>query len=383
MESPERTFGRPLDRIRVVEMSSVISGPYTGMMLADLGAEVVKVEMPGSGDVFRAWAGDKSAVSPPFAAFNRDKRSVAIDVREADGAAQYLDLTASADVVFENFRPGKLESLGVGLSAVVERNPTVVYCAISGMGSSGPLRDYPTYDAIAQAMSGLWSQLTDMQDPESVGPPMCDQVASHYAVQGILSALFARERSGQGTAIEISMLGAALSFQSVSIANYLETGAVADTLDRAKRSQSYAFACADSKPLAIHLSTPDKFWKGLTSVIGRPDLYDDPRFRTKTDRIREYHTLRSVLAAEFTRAPRDTWLDELRAVDVPCAPLNTIAEALEEPQAKHLGIVQSFGSEERQMRLAGSPLHFSGVATPRRGPVPAVGEHDDLYLRKP
>ena len=366
--------------IRVLEMSSVISGPYTGMMLADLGAEVIKVEMPGSGDVFRQWAGDDAAVSPPFAAFNPAKKSVALDVREAVGAERYLDLASDVDVVFENFRPGKLESYGVGLSAVKARNPTVVYCAISGMGSSGPNRDDPTYDAIAQAMSGLWSQLTDMDDPLPVGPPMCDQLASLYAVQGILSGLLHRERTGEGQTVEISMLGAALSFQSVAIANHLETGAVSDMMDRAKRSQSYAFLCQDGKPIAIHLSTPDKFWEGLTDTVGRPDLYADDRFCTKPLRIRNYDLLRSVLSEEFARRSRAQWLEGLRGADVPCAPINTIEEALAEPQTVHLGIVQTFGDAGRQMRLAGSPLQFEGNPTLDRGPVPAVGEHTDEIL---
>src|SRR5215218_9644977 len=210
-----------LTGVRIVEMANVISGPYTGMLLADLGADVIRVEMPGSGDVFRLWDGTAGAMRPQFAAYNRGERSITINVRHEGGREAYLRLAATADVVLENFRPGTLDRMGVGYDEVRAENPSVIYCNITGMGLSGPSHDRPTYDAIGQALSGLWSQLTDMQNPEPVGPPLCDQLASLYAVYGVLAALFSREKTGRGQRLEASMLGAGLAFETTPVADYL------------------------------------------------------------------------------------------------------------------------------------------------------------------
>lgn len=376
------THMRPLSGIRVVEMANVITGPFTGMVLADLGADVVKVEMPGVGDNFRQWAGDDDQFNPPFAAFNRGKRSVAIDVRTADGAERYLRLTATADVVVENFRPGTLDRLGVGYDAVRARNAGVIYCAISGMGTSGPDSGRPTYDAIAQALSGLWSQLTDLDAPEPVGPPMADQLGGFYAAQGVLAALLHRERTGEGQRVDVSMLEAALGFQAIAIAGHTMQGAPADKSSRARRSQTYAFVARDGRPFAIHLSTPDKFWRGLAEVAGRPDLVTDPRFVRKGDRIAHYDELRTELAGVFAQEERQVWLDRLRERDVPAAPINTIGEALEEPQVRHLDVLRTFGDGDEALRLMGSPVRYSGCP-PQGGPRPPwVGEHTDEVMRE-
>jgi len=367
----------PLAGTTVVEMANVISGPFTGMLLADLGADVVKVELPGKGDVFRQWAGDADSLSPPFAAFNRRKRSVTIDVRRPEGAEAYLALTETADVVVENFRPGTLDRLGVGYEAVRAQNPRVVYCAISGVGQTGPGSHRPTYDAIAQAESGLTSQLTDLADPEPVGPPLSDQMTGLYAAQGVLSALLSRQVTGAGQRVDINMLGAALAFQTIAIADNLMTGTVADRTARAKRSQTYAFVAADGRPFAIHLSTPQKFWVGVTDVIGRPELRDDPRFRAKLDRIRHYGELRSELAAAFGERPRAEWLAALQARDVPAGPINTVDEALQDPQVQHLDMVQPFGDG---VRLVESPLLFAASGGAPRRPPPRLGEHTDEVL---
>jgi crotonobetainyl-CoA:carnitine CoA-transferase CaiB-like acyl-CoA transferase len=373
---------RPLDGIRVVEMANVITGPFTGMVLADLGADVVKVEMPGVGDNFRQWAGDDDQFNPPFAAFNRGKRSVAIDVRTDEGAERYLRLTATADVVVENFRPGTLDRLGVGYDAVRAGNPGVVYCAISGMGVTGPDSGRPTYDAIAQALSGLWSQLTDLDAPEPVGPPMADQLGGLYAAQGVLAALLHRERTGEGQRVDVSMLEAALGFQTIAIAGHTMQGAPADKSSRARRSQTYAFVARDGRPFAIHLSTPDKFWRGLAEVAGRPDLVTDPRFARKGDRIAHYDELRAELAGVFAQGDRQTWLDELRERDVPAAPINTIAEALDEPQVRHLDVLRTFGEGAEALRLMGSPVRYSSCPPQDGLRPPWVGEHTDEVMRE-
>lgn len=365
----------PLHGVRVVEMANVISGPLTGMLLADLGAEVIKVELPGKGDVFRQWAGDAAALSPPFAAFNRRKRSVTIDVRSEGGAEVYLDLARTADVVVENFRPGTLDRMGVGYDAVRAVNTEIVYCALSGVGQTGPESHLPTYDAIAQAKSGFTSQLTSMTDPEPVGPPLSDQITGLYASYAILGALYHRAQTGQGQYVDVSMLSAAMAFQTIAVTSFLMTGEVADKIARAKRSQTYALVGSDGLPFAVHLSTPHKFWVGLTDVIGRPELRDDPRFVTKPDRIRHYDALRHELQAAVMARPRSYWLDALRTADVPAGPVNTIEEALADEQVRHLDLIQRFGEGSEAVELVEAPMRYSLAEVPERLPPPRIGAH--------
>jgi formyl-CoA transferase len=367
--------------IRVLEMASVISGPYAGMLLADLGAEVVKVEAPGSGDPFRSWAGGADAISPAFAAYNRGKRSVTIDIKTAEGRAAYLALADTADAVIENMRPGKADELGIGWQKLGARNPGLVYCAVSGMGQVGPERDRPAYDAVAQAMGGLWSQLTDMADPAPVGPPISDQLTGLFAAYGILGALMARQRTGEGRCLDVSMFGATVAFQPHAVAEYLNAGRVADAGFRARISQSYAFVCADGRPIAVHLSSPPKFWTALVELVGRHDLATDPRFATKPDREINYDALQAELATVFATETRAVWLERLIARDIPCAPLNTVAEALAEPQADAMGMTAVFGRDGRAMPLVGSAVRdpmAPDVAADR--PVPRLGEHTDDIL---
>ena len=370
----------PLAGIRVVEMANIISGPFAGMLLADLGADVVKVEMPGQGDLFRQWAGDADAFSPPFAAFNRRKRSVTIDVHGPEGAGAYLAVTAEADVVIENFRPGTLDRLGVGYEEVRARNPAVIYCAMSGVGRTGPESHRPTFDAIAQAKSGLTSQLTDLAAPEPVGPPLSDQLTGLYAAYGILGALFQRQTTGTGQRVDLNMLGAAMSFQTIAVAGHQMTGEVPHRTSRAVRSQTYAFVASDGQPFAIHLSTPHKFWVGLTDVIGRPDLLEDDRFRRKPDRMRNYDVLRDELTGIFRTRPRQEWLNLLHDHDVPAGPINTIDEALADPQVKHLDLVHDFGDAADRLALVESPIEFGSARVADRRRPPRIGEHSDEIL---
>ncbi len=370
-----------LHGVTVLEMASVISGPFAGMLLADLGARVIKVEAPGQGDAFRVWAGGSDEISSAFAAYNRAKESVALDIKTEAGRAAYRSLAARVDVILDNFRPGKLDELGIGPESLRAAYPHLVYCSVSGMGQVGPLRDRPTYDAVAQAMGGLWSQLTDMSAPRPVGPPISDQLTGLYAAQGILAALLARARTGEGRWLDVSMLGATIAFQPHAIAEYLNGGKIADSGSRARISQSYAFVCADDLPLAVHLSSPPKFWAALLRVVERPDLADDPRFATKADRETHYEALHAELAASFRTRPRDVWIDLLVAADVPCGPINTVAEALDAPQAQALGMTRRFGSGPRAIDLVGSGI--SDMAQPdtaARRPVPRLGEHTAAVL---
>ncbi len=371
-----------LDGVRVIEMANVISGPFAGMLLSDMGAEVIKVEMPGSGDPFRMWSGAQDGIAPSFAAYNRGKKSVTIDVKTAEGRAAYAKIAASADVVIDNFRPGTLDRLGIGCEALRAGNQRLIYCAISGLGHVGPDRDRPTYDAIAQAMSGLWSQLTDLDDPEPVGPPMSDQLTGLYAANAVLGALVARGRNGgTGQRLDVSMLGASVAFQPHAVAEYLGGGQVATKLSRAHVSQSYAFVSGDGRPFAVHLSSQPKFWKALIAAIARPELEQDPRFATKPARGANYDALRAELQRLFSTRPRAEWLAALQAADVPCGPIHTIEQALEDPQVRALDMVRRFGSGDREMQLVGYGFASSDQrADDAARAVPHLGEHTDAVL---
>jgi crotonobetainyl-CoA:carnitine CoA-transferase CaiB-like acyl-CoA transferase len=371
-----------LSGIKVLEMANFISGPYAAMLLADLGADVIKVEMPGSGDPFRGWGAREGKDLPQFAAYNRSKRSVTINLQTEDGREVFRRLGVRTDVLIENFRPGYLDRLGIGYEALREENPALIYCAITGMGSSGPYRNRPTYDAIATAMSGFWSVLTDLQQPKPIGPAMSDQLAGLYAAYGVLAALVARGARGSGQKLEISMLSACMAFMTEPIANYLTDGELANQDSRPHRSQSYAFVAADGLPLAIHLSTPPKFWEGLAHAVGRPELIDDPRFRTKADRIKHYAVLREELADIFRTRPRAEWLDALQAHDVPSAPIYNVAEALEDPQAQHIGMIQTFGAGDRAKQLVGYPVAFAETPSQPGLPPPDLGQDTAAVFRE-
>lgn len=365
----------PLTGIKVLEMAHVISGPYAGALLADLGAEVTKVEMPGQGDYFRAWDAQDGAIRPPFAAYNRGKKSVTVNIQTDEGRELYLRLARETDAIIENFRPGALDKYGIGYEALSEINPRLIYCAISGMGATGPYSRRPTYDQIAQAMSGLWSQLTDMADPDPVGPAICDQLTGMNAAYAVLGALVGRSITGKGQKVELSMLSSGIAFSPAAISDFTMEGNLADKSSRAHGSQSYAFAGSDGKPFAIHLSTPQKFWEGVCNVAGRPDLIEDERFSTKRARMQNYDVLRGELMSAFSTKPRDEWLHALEEADVPSGPLYNIAETLSDPQVEHLGLLRTFGEGDRAMDLLGFPWDYSGTPCEPGLPPPLLGEH--------
>lgn len=297
----------PLKGIRVVELTTMITGPMAGMMLADLGAEVVKVEHPDGGDPFRSFNG--GAYSPYFCAYNRNKRSVVLDLRVPEGAAAVRKLIAAGDVLIDNFRPGVLDRLGLGEDEIRACNPDMIHCSVNGFGATGPYAQRPAFDAVAQALSGMSSMMVDAEKPEIFGPTIADNIASLCACQGILAALFDRGRGGPPRRVEVNMIDAAVAFMPDPFGLYDFTGFVSDTRGRARSSQSYAFACADRKLLAIHLSSREKFWRAFVDAMDRADLLNDPRFATRQSRIDNYDELRQAVSPDFLAKTRAEWLE--------------------------------------------------------------------------
>lgn len=370
----------PLAGKQVLEMANFISGPFAGMLLAELGARVVKVEAPGEGDPFRNWGDNQGAIRPQFAAYNKGKESVTLNIKTPAGKEAYGRIAKQSDVIIENFRSGTADRLGIGYEALKVENPGLIYCAVTGMGEDGPKRDLPTYDATAQATSGLWGSFVDLADPQPIGPAFSDQLTGLYAAYGILGALVARGDGGEGQRVEINMLGASMAFLVESATNYLTLGEPPDPRARPRRSQSYGFVASDGLPLAIHLSSPTKFWVGLLSAVERPDLADDPRFKDRIVRVKNYNELQAELAEVFKTKPREEWLKRLRVNDVPAAPINTVAEAIADPQAEFLGVVETVGKGERALKLIANPIGYAATAPDTPLPPPDLGEHTESVL---
>ena len=323
-----------LEGIRVIELGNFITGPLAAMMLADLGAEVIKVERP-EGDPFRR--GHGSTYGPAFAAYNRNKKSVVLDTATPGGRKALAALVASADVLIDNFRPGVIAKLGLAPGELAARHPRLIQCSITGFGATGPYRDRPAFDTVGQALSGVASFLVDPQAPESFGPTIADNATGMYAAYGVMGALIERARTGKGRRIEVNMLESAMAFIQDAYTNYTMAGIVGSKYSRIVRSQCFAFRCADDRLIGIHLSTTEKFWRELVETLGASDLLTDERFLTHQIRVKHYHLLEEKLAARFAKRTRGEWMSLLERSDVPFSPIHNVAEALRDPQVEALG----------------------------------------------
>ncbi len=370
-----------LDGIRVVEFANYVSGPYAGMLLGDFGAEVIKVELPDGGDPFRGWG--RVEYSPTFGSVNRNKKSVVLDLKSASGLAAARALVHTADVLIENFRIGTMERLGLGYEEVSRDNPGLVWCSITGFGSSGPYASRPGYDTVGQSVSGLLSLLTDLDEPRPMGISLSDHLSGITACNGILAALIARGRSGIGQRIDTSLLEATVSFCGENAARFFENGKVPNRATRTHQAQVYAFAAADGKPFVLHLSTPTKFWQALAQVAGRPEWLDDRRFATKEARGRHYDVLQAELAKIFKTDSRAAWLAKLQAADVPAAAVNTLDEVFSDPQVQHLGLRQDVPHKRiGSVGLVRNGVRMSATPPQIRSASPELGEHTEEILAK-
>jgi crotonobetainyl-CoA:carnitine CoA-transferase CaiB-like acyl-CoA transferase len=362
--------------LRVVEMGTFITGPAAAMYLGDLGADVIKVERPGVGDPFRSFKG--GLYSPHYQTYNRNKRAITLDTSKADDRKTFHQLIETADVFIQNFRPGVAEKLGAGEAELKVLNPRLVYCAISGWGTSGPYRDRPAYDTVAQAASGFLRLIMPPDRPRVIGPAIADAMTGFYAALGVLAALYERQNTGKGRRIDVSMLEAMCHFNLDSFTHFFSEGEIMGPLSRPMVSQSYVFECADKKWLALHMSSPPKFWEALAGVIEVPDLFDDPRFATREARIDNQDSLIALMAPIFRKRTREAWCERLAAAEVPHSPAYDSNEALEDPQAKHLQIkVSAEHPEMGTFTTVRSPLSFDGEVPLDVLPPPTLGEHND------
>ena len=365
--------------IRIVEAASYVTGPFASQLLADMGAEVVKIEEPKRGDPFRGWGERNYAAT--FCSLNRNKKSITLDLRVDAGRAIALRLASEADVLIQNFRPGVMEKRGLGYDDIKKLNSKIVYCSISGFGPTGPYRDMPGYDTVGQARSGLLSLLTDPGKPQGMGISFSDHLTGMYACYGVLSALMNRMLSGEGQHVETSLLRASVSFVGENAARYFETGHVPRRKHRTTTAGVFAFEDRDGLPFVLHMSSPDKFWRNMFEVVGKPEWSEDSRFNNRKARIENYDTLVEQLTPIFRGGRREDWLRRLTEMDVPAAPINTLDEVFADPQVQTYGFpIEVEHPKMGKMKLLGNAVDMSRTPPSIDRPPPMLGEHTEEIL---
>ena len=364
-----------LKDVRVVEHGTFITGPAASMLLADLGADVVKVELPETGDPFRAFKG--GLYSPHFQAVNRNKRSITLNTKQAKDLEAFDALIREADVYIQNFRPGVAEQIGAGEERLRKINPKLIYCAISGFGPDGPYAQRPSYDTVAQAASAFLGLLVNPDNPRVTGPALADSLTGFYAAYGILGALHERHTTGVGRKVEVSMFEAMTHFNLDAFTHLFSANEVMGPFSRPSVSQSYVLKCSDDKWIALHMSSPPKFWQGLATAMERADIFEDPRFATREGRIENQEALMHVLGAIFVLRTRADWCARLLAQDVPHSPMYTTAEVPNDPQAQHLQLfVEAQHPTMGKFRTVRSPVSFDGERALDVTAPPVLGEHN-------
>jgi crotonobetainyl-CoA:carnitine CoA-transferase CaiB-like acyl-CoA transferase len=363
-----------LNGIRVVEQGTFITGPCAGMMLADLGADVIKIESL-DGDPYRSY--QKGHYSPHFQAYNRNKRSIALDMKNGSDGRIFQRLVSEADVYIQNFRPGTAERLGAGAQQLQKLNERLVYCSISGFGSNGPYAERATYDSVAQAVSGFLSVIVDHERPRFLGPALADAITGMYAAQGILGALVERGRTNRGRLVEISMLEAMTHFAVEPFAAFFSLGQTPQSSDRPRLAQAYILRTLDGRHIAIHLSSIEKFWSNLTIALNEERLASDSRFATRQARIDNYEELGKELDRLFSRQSLEALNQRLGQYDVPFAPVNRMDDVINDPQVRHLGLIVPTNAHQGAKHTIRPAVQFDGQRAEQVTAPPLLNEHGD------
>ncbi len=387
MTTEEKAGGGPLSGLRVLEFGQIAAGPFAGSLLADLGADVVKVENPVGGDGMRSWpplsrGSDGVQFSENFASVNRNKRSISVDLKDAGSRRRLKDLIAAADVLVENFRAGALQRLELGYDDLKPLNPRLVYCSITGYGQSGPSARRGAFDVTVQAMSGLMSVTgEDGRPPVKCGVPVGDFCAGLYAAYSILAAVMRARENGIGAYIDCPMLGALIGVAALQTSEYFGTGKPGRRLGSAHpRNAPYqAFRASDT--YFVIAAGNDSLWREVADAVGRLDLVDDPRFRSQPDRARNQEDLAAILEQSFAQHSAAEWIAEMDQRGVPCAPINGYAEALTDPQAEAMGLVLPLELPNGvKTRTTAFPVKITDYEFAVRHAPPALGaDNEDVY----
>ena len=363
--------------LRVLDLSRVVAGPYCALLLGDLGADVIKVERPGRGDDMRHWRG-QDGMSPVFAAVNRNKRSLALDLQHPDGARLALELARRSDVVIENFLPGVADRLGIGYRAVSAGNPAVVYASITGFGQDGPYARRAGYNTIAQGMSGLMA-LTGMpgHPPTKVGGSVSDLAAALHAFGTVNAALVHRFRSGRGQHLDVSLLASTLGLLPDPIAHFFASGGARPRREGNRNpnlAPAEAFQTKDGF-LNVVIMNPEQ-WERFCHALGDPELAGDPRFATNDARVANRDEFRARVEARLATATTEEWVRRLEKATIACGPIYEFDEVFADAQVQHLGLVTEMEQPGYgRIRMLGFPVRGSEIDARVRRPAPALGEH--------
>jgi formyl-CoA transferase/CoA:oxalate CoA-transferase len=374
-----------LEGVRVLDLSRMLAGPYGSMLLADMGAEVIKVEEPEGGDPMRVMGPPflPDGESAYFLAINRNKKSVAIDLAAAEGRHVFRDLVRRADVVWENFRPGVMARLGCGYPELSALNPRLVVCSISAYGQDGPYREYPAFDLALQARGGGMSVTGERgRAPARMGLPMGDLSGGLFGALSVCAALVRRGMTGCGTHLDLSLLDCQVSLLSYMAQYFWTDGQVPGPMGSSHASVVPYQSLATRDGHLIVAVFSEKFWGGFCRAAGRPQWEGDPRFATNRDRVAHRQVLESSIAARFAEDTTDAWLARLHAEGVPAAPINTIDRVLDDPQVKHREmVVQMDHPRHGTLPTLGTPIKADGDLGLQVTPPAALGQHTDEVLR--
>ena len=381
--SPSREAPGALDGVTVLDLTRVLSGPYCTMMLADMGARVVKVEQPGKGDDTRAWGPPfQAGESAYFLSINRNKESITLNLKHPDGRRVLDALIERADVLVENFRPGTLERMGLGYAEVARRRPGLVYCSISGFGQTGPRRREPGYDAVLQGEGGLMS-ITGEQDGPAyrLGVAIADIVSGMFSAYGVAAALLARHRTGRGQLVDVGMLDAVAAVLTYQAGIYFATGTAPGRLgNRHPTITPYESLETADGELVVAVGN-DQLWRTFCGVLGADDLADDPRFRTNKDRVAARETLRPMLVERLRARPAAEWLADLKAAGVPCGGVRDLEQVFTDPQVLERAMVVALDHPVAgAIRQLGVPVKLGGTPGAVRTPPPTLGQHTAAIL---
>lgn len=372
-------MSRPLEDLKILDLTWVLAGPYASMILCDLGADVIKVERPPWGDIARTTGPYQNNWSGYFFSVNRGKRGVSIDLAEPEGKDLLRQLVANVDIVMENFTPGTMERLGLGYEALAEINPRLIMASTSGFGQTGPYQSRPALDIIVQAMGGVMSITGEPGGPPvRPGASYGDIAAGLYTVVGILSAVHERERSGLGQHVDISLLDCQVSVLENAFMRYFVTGKPPEPLGTRHPAATpfQAFPTSDGWVVVALGFGIENQWGLLCGFLGLPELIDDERFNTSPRRTANHAVLEPILFEAFRQRTTDEWLDDFLQAGIPCGPINSIPQAASDPQIQSRGMLQEVTHPEAgTIPLANTPFHMSRSEAGIKGPPPSFGEH--------
>lgn len=387
MNSNPSPSSRPLEGLRVLEFGQIAAGPFAGSLLADLGADVVKVERPEGGDGMRVWPPinrtDQGPYSENFASVNRNKRSITADMKSADDLAYLKALASKADILLENFRPGVLDRLGLGYQTLAALNPGIVYCSVSGYGQEGPYAQKGAFDVTVQAISGLMSVTGEEgAPPVKAGVPVGDFGAGLYAVVCILAAVHKRHATGVGARIDCSMLGGLLGMAALQTSEFFGTGQVPKRLGSAHPRNAPYKAFKASDDYFVIAAGNDKLWQKVCELVGRAELFQSPEFKTQLDRARNQEKMNTYLDPIFVQKRASEWLALFDNAGVPCAPINNYADILNDPHVEAMQWVQTLSLPNgATTQTVAFPMRFEGVDLLQVKAPPQLGEHNKEVRR--